>query len=243
MTPDMAFECLLVSNNPGVFGTMDRTLRELSIRTSVCLSSSRALKLVAEGSTDLIVIDWDSDASPEFIQEIWKCGKARKPTIIAVSSLDCRIPGAHVVLQKPVTAESGAKSLKIAYSRMLQDHRVHARYALPMSLMAVDGTGRAVPVAITDIGDGGVGLNTKVKLTIGDKLSFRLLLPGANRDIYIQSRVLWIRDYGAMGCEFLRIPPVDSEILHDWLKGKSQIKKPLVEAQKADAGQCSVVWT
>jgi hypothetical protein len=44
----------------------------------------------------------------------------------------------------------------------------------------------------------------------------------------MQVRVLWARDYGAAGCEFLRIPPVDSDILRDWLKGKSQIKKPLI---------------
>jgi|SRR5580658_5032975 hypothetical protein len=229
MTPDMAFECLLVSSNPGVFGAIDRLLRELSIRTSVCLSSSRALDLLAKGSTDLVVIDWEGEASSELLQEIWKSGETRKPTIIAISALDCRIPGAHIVLQKPVTSESGAKSLRIAYSRMLQDYRVHARYALMMSLMAVDETNQTVPVTITDIGDGGVGLSTKVKLTVGDTLSFRLLLPGTNRDIYIQARVLWTREYGAVGCEFLRIPPVDVDILHDWLKCKSQIKKPLIE--------------
>jgi hypothetical protein len=229
MTPDMAFECLLVSSNPGVFGTIDRILRELSIRTSVCLSASRAFSLLAKGSTDLIVIDWEGEASSELLEEIWKSGRARKPTIVAISALDCRIPGAHVILHKPVTAESSAKSLKIAYSRMLQDHRVHARYALMISVMAVDETNRTVPVTVTDIGDGGVGLSTKVKLTIGDYLSFRLLLPGANRDIYIQARVLWTREYGTAGCEFLRIPPVDADILHDWLKRKSPIKKPLIE--------------
>jgi hypothetical protein len=229
MTPDMAFECLLISSNPGVFGTMDRILRELSIRTSVCLSSSRALNLLAKGSTDLIVIDWEGEASSELLHEIWKSGGTRKPTIVAISAGDFRIPGAHVVMQKPVTAESGARSLRTAYSRMLQDHRVHARYALMISLMAVDETNRTVPVTITDIGDGGVGLTTKVNLTIGNMLSFRLLLPGVNRDIYIQARVLWTREYGAVGCEFLRIPPVDANILHDWLKGKSQVKKPLID--------------
>jgi hypothetical protein len=228
MTPDMAFECLLVSSNPGVFGTIDRILRELSIRTSVCLSSSRAFNLLTKGSTDLIVIDWEGEASSELLQEIWKSGM-QKPTVIAISAVDCRIPGAHIVLQKPVTAESGAKSLRIAYSRMLQDYRVHARYALMTSLMAVDETNRTVPLCITDIGDGGLGINTKVALTIGDVLSFRLLLPGANREIYIQARVLWTRDYGAVGCGFLRIPPVEVQILQDWLKSKSQIKKPLIE--------------
>jgi hypothetical protein len=73
-----------------------------------------------------------------------------------------------------------------------------------------------------------VGLKTNKQLTIGETLSIRLLLPGLTRDIYLQVRVLWTREYGAAGCEFLRIPQVDSDILHDWLKGKSQIKKPLI---------------
>jgi hypothetical protein len=228
MTPDLAFECLLISSNPGVFTTIDRILRDLSIHTSVCLSSSRALNLLGKGSTDLIVIDWEGEASSKLVEEIWKSGKTRKPTIVAISALDCRIPGAHVVLQKPMTAESAAKSLRIAYSRMLQNHRVHARFALMMPLTAVDQINHVVPVTITDIGDGGLGLHTKVNLAIGDMLSFRLLLPGVNRDIYIQARVLWTREYGAVGCEFLRIPPVDVNILHDWLRSKCQVKRPLI---------------
>jgi hypothetical protein len=83
-------------------------------------------------------------------------------------------------------------------------------------------------VRITDIGDGGLGLIAKVALIAGDILSFRLLLPDAIRSIYIQVRVLWTRDYGRVGCEFLRIPPVDLDILQGWITRKSQIKKPMV---------------
>ena len=82
---------------------------------------------------------------------------------------------------------------------------------------------------ITNIGDGGIGLSTKEEIALGDVLSAHILLPGARRTIYIEVRVLWTRPYGVAGCEFLRIPPVDLDILHDWLKRKCQIKKPLVE--------------
>jgi PilZ domain len=78
-----------------------------------------------------------------------------------------------------------------------------------------------------DIGDGGVALRSDEAFIVGDTLSFRLLLPAARRDINIQARVLWTRDHGRIGCEFLRIPPVDVNILHDWLTQKLQVKKPL----------------
>jgi hypothetical protein len=227
MTPDMAFECLLVSHDPAVFCTVDRILRDFSVSTSVCLSSSKALTLLAEGGTDLFVIDWEGDDSSDLLHQIWNLRK-QKPTVVAVSAQDVPIPGIHVVLQKPVTADSGTKSLKVAYSRMLIDHRRHARHAIMTSVEATDENNRLLPVMITDIGDGGVGLSSKEKLEVGSALSFRLLLRGAKREINVQVRVLWFREYGKAGCEFLRIPPVDRNILQDWLTSKIQIKKPLI---------------
>ncbi|HYM79105.1 MAG TPA: PilZ domain-containing protein [Candidatus Dormibacteraeota bacterium] len=228
MTSEMAFECLLVSRDPSVVCTMNRLLGNLSISTNVCLSSSKAFDQVSEGSTDLIIVDWEDD-SADLLHKIQKSGRWHKPTVLAVSSRDYPVPGAHVVLRKPVTEASGAMSLKAAYSKMLYDYRRHARYALMSSVQAINENNQSVDVTITDIGDGGVGLSSKEEFAIGEVLCFRLLLPGAERPIYMEARVQWTRDYGASGCEYLRIPPVDLNILHDWLKSKAQIKKPLVE--------------
>jgi CheY-like chemotaxis protein len=224
----MAFECLLVTHDPAVFSTISRILRDLSIHTDVCLSSSKALNLLGKAGTDLIVIDWE-EASPELLHELWKFGNWQKPTVIAISRQDRRVPGAHIVLRKPVTDDSGRRCLKVAYSRMLQEYRRHARYALMAPVNAMDDRNRTMPATVTDIGEGGVGLNSKEEFVLGDALSFRLLLPGTKRDINIQTRVLWTREFGRVGCEFLRIPPVDSSILHDWLKQRMQVKKPLAE--------------
>jgi len=228
MTSEMAFECLLVSRDPSVVCTMNRLLADLSISTNVCLSASKAVDHLSEGSTDLIVVDWDDD-SADLLHKIQTSGRWQKPTIVAVSSRDYTVPGVHIVVRKPVTEASVAKSLKAAYSRMLYDYRRHARYALMSSVQATDQNKRPLGVMITDIGDGGVGLSSREEFAIGDVMSFHLLLPGANRPIYIEARIQWARNYGAAGCEYVRIPPVDLTILHDWLKSKTQIKKPLVE--------------
>ncbi len=228
MTPDLSFECLFISHDPEVFGIVNRVLRDLSISTNICLSSSKAAALLEKNDTDLIVIDWDGNGSSDLLHEIWKPSKRKNPTIVAILPVDCHPPGVHVVLKKPVTADSGMKSLKTAYSLMLHEHRRHARCALMMSVKATDDSNRDVPVTVLDISDGGVGLSSKEKLAIGEVLSFRLLLPGAIKDIYFQARILWIKDYGRAGGEFVRIPPVDLTILHDWLKRKIQIKKPLI---------------
>jgi PilZ domain len=227
VTPDMAFECLLVSRDPGVVCVMNKLLDGLSISTNLCLSSSKAFDQLSGGGTDLVIVDWEDD-SEEFLDRLRRSSGWRKPTVIAVSSNECSVRAADLVLRKPVTEESGSQSLKVAYSRLLYDHRRHTRYALMSKVSATDNMRRSVSVTITDIGDGGFGLNTKQGFTVGDELSCRVLLPGADRPIYIQARVQWTRQYGAAGCEFLRIPPVDLHILHDWLTSKNQIKQPVV---------------
>lgn len=93
---------------------------------------------------------------------------------------------------------------------------------------AANSGGQLLSITVADIGDGGLGLITKENLVVGDLLSFHLLLPGSPRVIFIQLRVLWTRDFGRAGCEFLRIPPVDLTILSDWLRAKVGVKKPLI---------------
>jgi PilZ domain len=229
MTPDMAFECLLVSRDPQVICTLNRVLDNLSISTKHYLSPGKALTELRASSADLVVIDWEEDHSAsDLLYEIQRSDITRKKTVLAVSAVDRRIPGTHFLLRKPVTAETGAHSLKCVYSRMLQDYRRYARYAVLTPVIATRGDNQLVPVTITNIGDGGIGLSSRETLVVGDILSFRVLLSGARRAIYIEARVLWTREYGVSGCEFIRIPPVDLDILHDWLKSKCQIKKPFV---------------
>lgn len=227
MTADMAFECLLVSRDPGVVSSVNKVLENLSISTKVCFSSSKAADRLMEGSTDLIILDWD-ESTADLLRRIQTPGYRQKPTVVAVSTVDQPVPGAHLMLPKPVTGESCVQSLKIAYFRMLRDHRRHARYAVMTPVTAEDQNRRSLPITISDIGDGGIGLITRELLAIGDVLSFRLWLPQADRSIYIEARVLWTRQYGAAGCEFLRIPPVDLGVLQDWLKLKCRIKRPLI---------------
>jgi PilZ domain-containing protein len=241
MTPEMAFECLLVSHDPAVFSTMDRILQDFSIHTNVCPNPSKAANLLADGSTDLIVIDLESEHSSELMHQIFESGMRLKPTILAVSAVDCVIPGVHVILRKPVTPESGAKSLKVAYTRMLRDYRKHTRFALMTPVLATDKNNQIISLIVTNIGEGGVGLTTNInigedgvglttneKLPIGSILSFRVPLPGLRSEIYIQARVLWTRQYGAAGCEFVRIPPGDLQVLHAWLESRYRFKKPLI---------------
>jgi hypothetical protein len=228
MTSEMAFECVLASRDPEVLRTINRALLDLAIRTRICFHPSQAQRAIAGGGTDLVVIDLADEQSLELLREIWKLGLKRKPTIVGIAGSDRSISSVHIKLGKPVTPYSSLKALREAYSRMVLDYRRHARTALMLSLTATDDHSREVPITVMDIGYGGVGLRVRHELHIGQVLSFPLVLPGRKKAIHIEARVLWKRDFGTAGCEFVRIPPVDLSILHDWLKEKIVIKQTAV---------------
>jgi hypothetical protein len=228
MTPEMAFECLLVTPDPAVFSTMEGILQDFSIATKVCAYPSKASPLLNEGGTDLIVIDLEAENSSDFLHQLATGNLRYKPTVLGVSQADCIAPGVHVVLSKPITHESGLTSVKVAYSRMLRDYRKHTRFAVMTQVVATDDEHRAIPLTVTNIGEGGVGLATVETLRVGSLLSFRMRLPELKNEIFVQARVLWTRPYGAAGCEFVHLPPFDVQLLHAWLESKYRIKKPLI---------------
>jgi hypothetical protein len=229
MTPEMAFECLLVSSDPSVFCTMHRILTDFSIATNICLSASKAADLLEEGSTDLIVIDWEGEFPIDLLREVSHSRSRQRPTILAVAQNDHSLPGVHVVAQKSMTRESGTISMRTAYTRMVHDFRKHVRYAIMAPVQVTDEHRRTLSVTVTNIGEGGVGLSTRASLSIGDILSFQLRLPETRKDLSIQARVLRTRRYGAAGCEFVCIPKADRRVLLDWIKGRCRIKKPLID--------------
>lgn len=231
MTADMAFESLIVCRDAETFRIIDRLLSQYSILTNVSLSSVTALEQLKKGSTDLVVIDFDGTDGDALLHNLWALTKCKKPTILAITPGDQRVPLAHFQLKKPFTPQTAAISVTTVYSRMLVDFRLHARRALMIPVSVIGNHDLVLTATITDIGNGGVGISTKQELSVGTLLRFPLRLPATHRDIQIEARVLWVRDYGRAGCEFVRIPPVDAIILREWLKSSIRIKKPRVEVQ------------
>jgi len=231
MTPEMSFDCLLVSDDPAVVCTIDPILQELSICRSTCQDPGKAAGILGQVSTDLVIVDLDKDNSMDLVNRICALQNQQKPTMVAVSAKDQAIPGVHILLRKPITHESGLNSLRRAYSRMLQDFRKHTRFALMMSVAAIDENEQTIPIIVTNIGQGGLGFTTKERVKNGAVLSMQIPLPGLGREIHIRARVVWTRDYGASGCAFVHLSSFDSQLLNAWLESKYRIKKPLIPVE------------
>ena len=228
MTPEMSFECLFVSRDPALCSTIQTVMRNFSIIVDHCLCSSEACQEIANGTHELVVIDWEGDASFDFMKAIWNLTAKKKPTTMVISDDVASVPGAHVTLCKPVTLDSGTKSLKTAYVRMLLDYRMHARHAVRVCGTAKDENGQSFAIMVTDLSEKGIGIRNSVPVVVGTTLSLTVPLGGAPIPLHLSARVVWARGYGTAGCEIVDMPPVDRVIFRAWLKARTQVKKPLI---------------
>lgn len=229
MNAEMAFEAVILSRDTGVILPVNSCLQQLSIATDISFSPDGAAKVLKQNCTDLVVLDLETDKSANVLEYIWNWPSRKKPTIVAITGTDSRIPGAHFMLSRPVTQESAKLSFKAVYQHMLRDYRHYARHALMLPTEAIDEVQRRISLTVTDISEGGLGLMTKEDLPIGSTLRMTLPLPSAPRGILIEAVVLWKREYSRLGCEFSYIPILDLAVLRDWLKERASVKKPLIE--------------
>ena len=231
MTPDMKFEALLVSPNLHILKGVLETLEDLSIDVDICMSPTRAVDVLAKRNVDLVVIDCGNDSgAAEVARTLGSSNSYRKTTIAAsvdgpFAGKQITEAGAHVLIQKPLSANFRSDFRKFVYSRMVWEWRKQPRYAVRLPVAARDANDSPVPVTMEDISGAGVGLSFVGKIQVDDILTFRVMLPSTKQMIQFDARILWtLRDTRAGG-EFVKISTVDSDVLHQWLQSKHRVKK------------------
>ncbi len=231
MTPEMVFECLVVSDDSQVLSLMNRALERLSIDIEHCANPTQCLELLTKRDVDLVVCDSRGAPSEmKLLNGVLNSDRKRKPTVLTIVdgpflAISAKHAGVHVVIQKPLTQKSSEQGLKAAYSRMVREERRNARHAIMRVVVAKNKFGKLLPVTITDISERGVGLLSKQKLDVGELLSFDLTLPNAATSINAQVQVLWVR-HSLAGADFERISGADRRLLNGWLASRVKRDRP-----------------
>lgn len=235
MTPEMAFEGLLVSQDPQILSTMNRVLDDFSIKVDFCLRPSQAVAMLSGRNMDLVVLDWENDdLALQVVDWMSKTSGVKKPTFMAIldhpmNEDQTKEMGLDFVARKPLTAESGTRWMKTAYGKMVRDYRRYARHGLMKAISATKDDNRHFAVTVVDIGEGGVGLITREDLRVGDNLQFALPLGGDEGVIHLRARILWTKHHHLAGAEFVNVSDSDLRILYRWLWRKCRVKKIRIE--------------
>jgi DNA-binding NarL/FixJ family response regulator len=241
MTPEMVFECLVVSDDLQVLSLMNCSLDRLSIDVERCASPVEGLDLLAKRDVDLVVCDFKgAPGETKLLNEALTSDRKRKPTIITIVdgpllALGAKSAGAHVVIRKPLTPESSAQGLKTAYSRMVREERRAARCAIMSRVLAKNRRGELIQITITDVSEHGVGLFSRQKLAVGDLLSFDLALPNTERPFRAEIRLLWSR-HNLAGADFKSMSIADRQFLHAWFASREKLQLSSTNCSRAGSG-------
>jgi len=225
VTTDMAFECVLVSKDMSVITTMNRLLSDFSISTNVCPSAADAGSLLEGRSVDLVIVDFQDDSCKDLLSKIGRTGRFQRTAVLAIADNNQFVRRADILLEKPFWTDSALKQLRMAYSKMMRDHRLRGRVPLIASANATNQNQQSVPLKITDIGYEGIGFRPQAAVAANDVLTFHLSLPDMPGSLLIKLKVLWTRNYGIAGGRFEDLAPRDVATLRDWMRRKTWVKR------------------
>lgn len=230
----MLVNALLLSSDSSLLAVLRRSAEELGIRPQESGSVGQAGAVLTTRRFEGIIVDTDDlTGASDFIEALRKTPSNKSSIIVAVvngrtSPCDAFRKGANMVLEKPVTSEKLARSLRAAHSMMMRERRRALRLPIDMPVMLKLGAGAEDRASATDISEGGLGVEALVPLKLHDTIRFRCQLPDSEIELQGNAEIVNATKDGHAGLCFVGIgQPLRSELVH-WLAAR-------IERQSASA--------
>jgi len=207
-------KALLLTRDQEVLRVIRRVLEMVTIDMETVTSTDAARQTISSRKFDAILIDCDDVQSGcEVIKELRRGKSNSKSIVFAITNRVTTVKGAfelgaNFVLDKPVSADRAARSLRAAHGLILRERRRYHRHAVNATAHVSYGSQRDVPIPLTNISEGGVALGTSRTSEMTGPVQLRLQLPGLNRVLEAKGEFVWMNDTGRVGIRFTTIAPL-----------------------------------
>lgn len=216
-------KALLLTRDQQVVGVVRGVLESASAELDPFGSTREARAILAQRKFDAIFIDCDDvqDGSA-LIQEVRR-GKSNSKSIIfaivnKVTSVQAAFEiGANFVLEKPVSAERAARSLRASQGLILRERRRFYRHDVQGTAYLTFAQMREAAFPLTNVSEGGIGLATRRIPEMNGPVQMRFTLPGTSHRFEARGEFILGHDAGIVGIRFLTIPPASKSELDRWL--------------------------
>jgi len=174
-----------------------------------------------------------------FLQQVRNCAANRTAVTFAITDdqTDTGLALRHgyaFALERPLTTESIAHTLRVAYGLIVRERRRYFRYSIVVpAVLSRKGTSEIYGRTI-NISEGGLALHTSVRLETGLEANLEFTLPDPKLRIKTDARVCWQKDDdGKTGLSFVGMPFDLTSALNQWLALKLEQELPLQSAPTA----------
>ncbi len=220
----MAMNSLILSRDADAIGLLRRVLSENGIAIEACTGSEQFKEMVGSRKFDAVFVDCDDVAGAgDTLREMRGVPANRKTIGFAilngVTTLQQAFEmGANFVLDKPLSAERLARSLRAAQGLMTNERRRYYRHPVATPVYIKLGPDDYENLGTTiNLSEGGLAVKLPKMTTIGMPVRFRFKLPETHTSIEGKGDVAWIAN-SLTGVKFGAISSQSRKELEEWLQ-------------------------
>lgn len=218
-----ALGALLVSSDTATVEQIPGLLSQFAADTTVADNFQTALRLLNTRKFEAVFVDLTLGASGVAVLDSVRLSPSNRTAVVfAISSgtQEAKMgfdAGANFVIERPVNAESMARTLKAAFSMIVTERRRYFRCPIQIPVFLRPRGGSEIACRVINISEGGMALAGVPKLKPGDKVIARFDLPEEEPEFVFDSEICWYDSQNRAGLQFVSPPQQTSLRLKAWL--------------------------
>lgn len=217
---------LLVSNDNSAVRVTSGVLNDYRFKVQTAGTPQSASELMKSSRFDLVICDQQTPGAIDLAST--KAG--RIPGIVLAildgnKSADVFEKRIHFSLQRPLTADLFARTVRAAYGMMVREKRAAFRHEVRISASGADvlhaGQKRSLanPI-IVNVSQTGLCLSVQGAVPQGATVQISFALPGMQQSLQVVGTVVWTHASGRTGVRFTRINVEERRKLQEWLDSR-----------------------
>ena len=217
----MTLSSMVVSRDWQEVGVLECILGGLHIGVDIESEPLKAREKLAKSKIDALIVDCDLNGTAGFLRSLRHQPRPSPVPLVIVSGSAGRnaleSTGATFVFEKPISVEQAVHTLSAARNMILDGRLRYHRLPLNVPANLSCGSKAAFEATVTNLSQGGVGIQTGAALPTGPfRLNFSL--PGSALSIRCLGKVAWTDKQGNAGVRFVQISRRTKRDLQLWLE-------------------------
>jgi len=211
-----------------VFRVLRRVLDDVGISVEVCTEAPEAREVLQRRRFDAVIIDCDDvDGAREVLQGLRQTTSNRKTITFAVVNRRTSVGeafsmGAHFVLDKPLSMERAARSLRAAHGVILRERRRYFRQPFSTPVLLGSNNGKILYGRSRNLSESGMSVGDVGRLEPGTIFAVSFDLPGSKGQIEVTGEVSWVDEHEHAGLRFLELASGAKRKLEQWLATQTE---------------------
>ena len=234
--PAAVATALVISDDEATIRQLAESMQQFAISAEVCRDAGFALQSLNRRHFEAVVVDLKMYQAKEIMERVRFCPSNQTATTFAITdgreSLSGFSTGANFVLERPLSAESLNRSLRVAYGIIMRERRRYFRCPVVIPVMVRNPEGRETQYQTINISESGIAILIPTSVSPETEVAVRFNLPQSQTRFLVQSKICWSDPTGRTGLQFLNMALPQKTELQGWLSRRLEEVLPDAVASK-----------